>query len=134
MTDIDFADIEHRAASLDGGLFAEAAAWASRRLYEHGSAYLALEPGDCTSYRIMIIAPSGEMWSGRRTQGDYRYYHVALSFGLGYGYDWAGHDLEPSYVATKWTHNQNGTDYYTACVLTRFLNALAALWKDGGTA
>lgn len=122
--DIDYDAIEARVAELSAAHFEEAAAWTAERLANHGSAYVVLSPGDATAYRIMIIAPSDCCWNGRE-QGDFRYFHVALSFGLGYGYDWAGYPLGASYVATKWTRNESGTDYYTACVLTRFLNALA---------
>lgn len=130
MTDIDYASIEQRVAELPDR-FSAAAVWAANRLEHDGHAYVCLEPGDATSYRVMIIAPSDEMWSGTGPSPDRRYYHVALSMGLGLGYDWPGYETDPRYVVEKWTRNLSGSDYHTACVLTRFLNTLAPL--IGGT-
>ena len=124
MTDIDFTDIEQRVNELPDR-FTDAAVWAANRLEHDGHAYVILEPGDATAYRVMIIAPSDEAWIGAGPAPDRRYYHVALSMGLGFGYDWAGYEVHPGYVVQKWTRARSGADYHTACVLTRFLNTLA---------
>jgi hypothetical protein len=114
---------EMRVEELAAEPFEEAADWAADHLDQYRHAYVILSPGDMTAYRIMIIAP-GPIWNGQPSH-DHRYYHVALSMGLGLGYDWAGHPLEPGYVVQKWTRDCTGSDYHTACVLTRFLNVLA---------
>lgn len=125
MTDIDYDIIEARIDELPADRFERPANWAAAMLAEYGYAYVILEPGDATNYRIMIIAPGTE-WHGSDVVDQHRYYHVALSMGMGFGYDWAGHQLDPSYVASKWVvESRPGAGYHAACVLTRFLNALA---------
>lgn len=125
MTETDSTyEIEQRVNGLSEQKFADAAVWAANRLDHDGHAYVILSPGDATAYRIMIIAPSDEIWNDGPSP-DRRYYHVALSMGLGLGYDWPGLEVTPGYVVQKWTENRRISDYHTACVLTRFLNALA---------
>lgn len=124
MSDADRIATEARVAELSAEHFIEAAEWTAARLKERHHAYVILSPGDATAYRIMILAPDGTCWNDGVT-GDHRYYHVALSYGLGLGYDWHGGHLSADYVGEKWTRREHGYDYHTACVLTRFLNLLA---------
>lgn len=118
--------------------FETAAANAASMLAEFGYAWIDLQPGDATTYKIVIAQPRepGEvgfkLLNGEPVHGWARVnrYWVGTSFGPLYptplkgGYQWG-------YVLDHFVHGDGGTSEWTARVITRFLNALSDKLKEG---
>jgi hypothetical protein len=121
------AGIAKRVAEMDAFEFDNYAAVAADELREHGYAYVDLQPGDATTYKVSIIRPrTHRLING----GVIRYgdpggeYHIATSFGP--LYPWTPTNFnDPGYVQSKWVSSSSPTGEHTAHVLARFLNALS---------
>lgn len=124
-----------RVDALDDYEFDTWADTAAAMLREHHHAYVRLEPGDGTSYRIAVVQPmepemilQDTVWVEGFVPID-RYF-VATQFGPLYemnkmgGYQWG-------YVADHWLPDMRASQEWTARVLARFLNALCDRLKEG---
>jgi hypothetical protein len=124
--------IEARVAALDAFEFEHYAGVAADELVKHGYAYVDLQPGDATSYKISIIRPrTHRMWNGVITYGEPMsdQCHIATSFGP--LYPWTPFlENDPGYVQSKWVSNEGPTGEHTAHVIARFLNVLAEKLKE----
>lgn len=116
--------LDLRIAALDQHDFTVSANWAATQLRHHGSAYISLQPGDGTDYRIAILQ-HGNINNGRLLDGFQDRWMVAHSFGP--LYEWGGAaEVHWSYVLDKWC-NQSPCRGWTARILARFLNTLSPL-------
>lgn len=115
-------------ATLDLKHINAAAIWAEVSTRLHGVGYVKLTPGDATVYPIIVVrAPvfNGDQMGREVTPRDYM---VAVVASFGNAYQWAGQQLQPDYVASKWTSDGN---MWTAVVVTEFLNAFSRARGSG---
>lgn len=116
---------EERVNALDEYHFEEYAKFAKRQLEALNHAFIDLQPGDGTTYKIVIVRPSLETRvssyhpTGFKLEEDAPYL-VCTSFGPLYEWNstmWMSWD----YVADKWVADRRE---WTARVIARFLNRL----------
>lgn len=104
----------HRVDELPDVEFLAAAEFAARDLADKGSAWVDLQPGDATTYKIAIIVTNSmRFW-------------VGTSFGPLYEWRPDSH-YDCGYVADKWTEPRHE---WTARVICRFLNTLSDKMKE----
>jgi hypothetical protein len=120
-------DTTHPADELDQWEFDDKAAMAVSMLRGHGHAFVDLQPGDGTTYKIVVVQPLRAVHPMRSPTGweivPDRYW-FGSSFGHLYpmnpmgGYHW-------DYVRDHWLSDERSASApWTARVLARFLNAL----------
>lgn len=123
---------DHPVDSLDQFEFDDKASMAASMLAGHGHAFVDLQPGDGTTYKIVVVQPLIAAHSNRSATGWTIYpnaYWVGTSFGPLYptplkgGYDWG-------YVLEHFVYGNGGTAEWTARVIARFLNALSEKFKE----
>lgn len=125
--------MSHPADELDQYDFDDKATMAASMLKGHGHAFVDLQPGDGTTYKIIVVQPLVPVHTHLSATGWEVYTHdtywVATSFGPLYptplkgGYDWG-------YVLGHFVHGDGGTAEWTARVLARFLNTLSDKLKE----
>lgn len=125
----------HPAEELQQFEFDELSTHAAAMLRGHGHAFVDLQPGDGTTYKIAVVQPLEAAFQHPEfCPSGYKIvpgrYFVGTSFGPLYptplkgGYDWG-------YVLDHFVHGNNGTAEWTARVIARFLNALSDKLKEG---
>lgn len=122
----------HPVDLLDQWEFDDKATMAVSMLSEWGHAFVDLQPGDGTTYKIVVVQPLLAAHPARSATGwtvvPDRYY-VGTSFGPLYptplkgGYHW-------DYVRSHFVHGEGGTSEWTARVIARFLNTLSDKLKE----
>lgn len=95
-----------------------AAGWAAHALDRAGVAHIVLTPNDGTRYVILIAHTP--IWTEDGSNTMPREYQFATSFGT--IYPWGGQRMHVDYVRSKWVEDDR---FWTAVVLTEFMNALA---------
>lgn len=88
------------------------------------AAYVDMQPGDATSYKIAVIPPGPRR---TLTPGDFL---VSLT-NLGKTYPWSLAWMHPDYVCQKWVGGESSATH-TAAVLATFLNVLRLHLIDAG--
>lgn len=124
--------VAERFDALDQGIFDDAATWAARQINRMGHAFIDLQPGDATTYKIAIVCET-RVSQNEPVPDRIRHMWVATSFGQMYpfsgqgGYDWG-------YVMDHWLPYhpvRSQTAEWTARVIARFLNTLSDKLKEG---
>lgn len=103
----------HRVDELDAWVFDECAIDAKRGLDRERHAFIDLQPGDATTYKIVVVEYAGQHW-------------VGTSFGRLHPWN-PEMNLHWDYVADKWV--EDGREW-TARVICRFLNTLSDKMKE----
>lgn len=119
-------EIEERVDALGQWEFDDKATMAASMLTGHGHAYVDLQPGDATTYKIVIVQPLIAAHPGRSATGWTIYpdtYWVGTSFGPLWQYS-PKNLYSWDYVADKWVPGQRAHTEWTARVIARFLNTL----------
>lgn len=123
----------HPVDELDENAFDLAAIWAELSLRRAGYVALTLEPGDATTYPIIIVAPGdhrvfqgGDNSAPQPHVRPEQNYRVAVGLSRCGTYPWRGQQLSWDYVAQKWADDHE----WTGRVICRFLNTLSDKMKE----
>lgn len=115
---------DHPADALGQFEFDDKAAMAASMLTRFGHAFVDLQPGDATTYKIVVVQPLiAARDDGWRIYPDT--YWVGTSFGQLYQFHPRHAPYSWDYVLDKWVGGEGGTAQWTARVIARFLNTLA---------
>lgn len=123
---------EHPVDELDQYEFDDKAAMAASMLAGHGHAFVDLQPGDATTYKIVVVQP---LIAFRLSDTGWMLYPDTYWVGTSFGplYQWHPHNSGHTswdYVLSKWVAGNGGTAEWTARVIARFLNTLRDRMKE----
>lgn len=122
----------HPVDELDQSEFDEKAEMARAMLAGHGHAYVDLQPGDATTYKIVVVQPLIAVHPQQSETGWKIYpdtYWVGTSFGPLSQWNPEA-EMDWDYVCGKWVIGLRGHVEWTARVIARFLNTLAATMRN----
>jgi hypothetical protein len=111
MTDTD----QHPADRLAQSEFDGAANWAHAQLVKFGHAFIDLNPGDATTYKIVVVRP---VYVGQASPVIDEYSNMWVGTSFGPLYPWRGNKI---HCGHEWT----------ARVIARFLSTLAERLGNG---
>jgi hypothetical protein len=116
---------EHPVDRLAQSEFDGAANWAHAQLDKYGHAFVDLQPGDATTYKIVVVRPTSKVEYPNPTIDWDANMWVGTSFGP--LYPWRGNTIHWDYAASKWTSDNHE---WTGRVIARFLTTLAQRLGD----
>lgn len=123
----------HRVDELGDYEFNTVAQWAADQLAAFGACWVDLQPGDATTYKIVVVYPMAR--NIRDGIVPYRQASpwVGTSFGPLHPWNPEMH-VDWDYVNEKWVPGMRGHVEHTARVIARFLNILSDKMKETGNA
>lgn len=113
--------IDDRVAHMNNAIAAAAAVLADQ-LKAGPYAEVRMEPGDGTSYPIIVCRKDRSVWSNSGRHNEHGYL-VVLAADFGRSYPWGGQPVEPDYAALNWAVKGH---VWTGTVMASLLSTLSA--------